>query len=155
MIMYYSTNLSFCLLIIFVSRPCIFSFFISIFFISGISPSVSFLLFFSGLFSNSNIKSFDTEDFKSAKDMVPHISVASQWSTVVTEDNMEQLAKEVQKICLVAREKKDVSTPKKVGTHQERKKTKKLLRKRWKRRRRFVQQRRIIADLSLLSTKYI
>jgi len=94
-------------------------------------------------------RTFEASDFKNAKDMVPHISEVSQWSSVVTMDdfdtsiyewtdggyrelalkyNKERLDEEVQKICLDAKEKGNTKNFPSVGTHEERKKTKKQLR---------------------------
>lgn len=95
-------------------------------------------------------RTFEASDFKDAKDMIPHISEVSQWSRVVTmddfdtsdyeqvldregypewvlKDNAEQLRKENMNICVRTREKRDMKPLPKVGTHEERKRTKKDL----------------------------
>lgn len=98
-------------------------------------------------------RTFQQCDYKKAQDMIPHISESSQWSLVVTEDdfdtsdyeevqtfdgtyinyewvlkdNWDQLKKENQNICIRTRPKRDIQPHKKIGTHEERKKTKKVL----------------------------
>lgn len=98
-------------------------------------------------------RTFEQCDYKKAQDMIPHISESSQWSVVVTKDdfdtsdyeevqtfdgtylsyewvlkdNWDQLKKENQNICIRTRPKRDMKAKKKIGTHEERKKTKKTL----------------------------
>lgn len=102
---------------------------------------------------HSTYRTFVASDFKYAKDMIPHLSETSQWFPVVSEEDFTDLfiridtwngkdffyqwenkdvsdveKKRLENIGVRTRQKRDVKPLPKIGTHEERKKTKKILR---------------------------